>query len=65
LHCTGTTAFTSYKDKLPGSENILAPFASRVDYEVAKWAKLCGAGSTAFSELLAIDGVSFHLQIDG
>ncbi|KAG1785030.1 uncharacterized protein HD556DRAFT_1451117 [Suillus plorans] len=56
LHCAGTTAFTSYKDKLSGSENIWAPFTSPVDYEVMKWAKLRGAGSTAFSELLAIDG---------
>ncbi|KAG2029427.1 hypothetical protein BDR03DRAFT_1018401 [Suillus americanus] len=57
LHCAGTTAFKSYKDKLPHSENLWAPFTSRIDYEVAKWAKLHGAGSMAFSDLLAIDGL--------
>ncbi|KAG1854255.1 hypothetical protein F4604DRAFT_1883347 [Suillus subluteus] len=57
LHCAGITAFASYKDKLPGSENIWAPFTSYLDYEVMKWAKLHGARSTAFSELLAIDGL--------
>ncbi|KAG2029855.1 hypothetical protein BDR03DRAFT_1017832 [Suillus americanus] len=62
LHCAGTTAFKSYKDKLPDSENIWAPFTSRIDYEVAKWAKLCGAGSTAFSDLLAIDGGRLSYQ---
>ncbi|KAG2120459.1 uncharacterized protein F5147DRAFT_741494 [Suillus discolor] len=44
-------------EEFPRCENIWASFTSHVDYEVAKWAKLCGAGSTAFSELLAIDGL--------
>lgn len=35
-----------------------APFKSKIDWEVAHWAKICGPGSTAFSDLLAIDGVS-------
>ncbi|KAG2159787.1 uncharacterized protein EDB93DRAFT_1237070 [Suillus bovinus] len=39
-------------------KNVWAPFASRIDYEVTKWAKLRGSGSTAFSELLAINGLS-------
>ncbi|KAG1845132.1 hypothetical protein DFJ58DRAFT_664447, partial [Suillus subalutaceus] len=34
-----------------------APFVSRIDYEVAKWAKLRSSGSTAFSELLAVEGI--------
>jgi len=58
LHYAGTMAFKSYKDKLPDSDNKWAPFTSRIDYEVAKWAKLHGASSTAFSDLLAIDRVS-------
>jgi hypothetical protein len=37
--------------------NAWAPFTSKLDWEIAKWAKLRGAGSTAFSDLLAIDGV--------
>lgn len=34
------------------------PFASAVDYNVAKWAKELGPGDTALSKLLAIPGVS-------
>jgi hypothetical protein len=40
------------------SNNIYAPFKSKMDWEIAKWAKLRGPGSTAFSDLLAINGVS-------
>jgi hypothetical protein len=40
------------------SNNIYAPFKSKIDWEIAKWAKLRGPGSTAFSDLLAINGVS-------
>jgi hypothetical protein len=39
------------------SSNPYAPFTSKMDWEVAKWAKLRGAGSTAFSDLLNIEGV--------
>ncbi|THU75130.1 hypothetical protein K435DRAFT_707628, partial [Dendrothele bispora CBS 962.96] len=35
-----------------------APFTSEIDWRVAKWAKMRGASSSAFTELLAIDGVS-------
>ena len=34
-----------------------APFRSQLDWEVARWAKLCGLTSTAVAELLAIPGV--------
>jgi hypothetical protein len=59
IHISGTTAFESYNNVLRGADNVWAPFVSRIDYEVAKWAKLRGSGSTAFSELLAVEGVSF------
>lgn len=39
--------------------NIWAPFNSKLDWEVARWAKMRGPGSTALSELLAIEGVCF------
>ncbi|KAG2071645.1 hypothetical protein BDR04DRAFT_1128078 [Suillus decipiens] len=39
-------------------ENPYAPFTSQMDWEVAQWAKLRGPSSTAFSDLLSIDGVS-------
>ena len=35
-----------------------APFSTRREWEVARWAKLRGPSSTALSELLEIDGVS-------
>lgn len=52
------SADNAYTDCVDGAENPYAPFNSKLDWEVAKWAKLRGSGSTAFSELLAIDGVS-------
>jgi hypothetical protein len=43
-------------------QNIWAPFTSYIDWAIAQWAKICGPSSTAFSELLSIEGVSvqFH-----
>ncbi|KAJ3850587.1 hypothetical protein EV368DRAFT_75035 [Lentinula lateritia] len=56
--------FLHYEAHIPGiKENKWAPFASHMDWEIAHWAKLCGTGSNAFSELLAIDGVSEALQL--
>lgn len=37
--------------------NVYYPFASRMEWSVAKWAKMRGPGSTSFSELLAIEEV--------
>jgi len=48
---------TRYLEEVDASLNFWAPFKSKLDWEIAKWAKLCGAGSTAFSDLLAIEGV--------
>ncbi|KAG1832887.1 hypothetical protein DFJ58DRAFT_719474 [Suillus subalutaceus] len=45
------------------TENPYAPFASQMDWEVAQWAKLRGPSSTAFSDLLSIDGVSERLGL--
>lgn len=46
-----------------------APFSTRTEWEIARWAKLRGPSSTALSELLKIDGVCrlcwvryFHLR---
>jgi len=46
-------------------ENIYAPFASQLDWEVARWAKICGPSSNSFTELMAIDGVSGLSQWGG
>ena len=39
--------------------NLYAPFASKLDWEVAHWAKMQGLGSNALTEPLHIEGVSF------
>ncbi|KAG1836595.1 hypothetical protein C8R48DRAFT_623187 [Suillus tomentosus] len=40
------------------ADNIYAPFASKLDWEMARWANLRGSSSTAFSELVSIEGLS-------
>ncbi|THU82700.1 hypothetical protein K435DRAFT_444376 [Dendrothele bispora CBS 962.96] len=56
--------FEAYQSKIPGSsENVWAPFASKMDWEIAHWAKMRGTGSTAFSDLLAIQGVAESLDL--
>ncbi|KIJ89870.1 hypothetical protein K443DRAFT_117413 [Laccaria amethystina LaAM-08-1] len=52
-----------YGATLGGGDNPWAPFNSKKDWEIARWAKLRGAGSTAFSELLAVDGVRDTLNL--
>jgi hypothetical protein len=47
-----------YSGGLNSHHNPWAPFTSEIDWKVAHWAKMRGPGSTAFSDLLAIDGVS-------
>lgn len=57
--------YVNYIDQLKASEseleseaeNLWAPFNSKLDWEIARWAKLRGPGSTAVSDLLSIDGV--------
>ena len=48
----------SYAKAINNKHNSWAPFSSQIDWEVARWAKLRGPGSTALSDLLKIDGVS-------
>lgn len=47
-----------YSASLGDTNNIYAPFSSRLEWEIASWAKLRGPSSTAFSELMDIEGVS-------
>ena len=49
--------FENYKRQL-NSEAVYAPFTSRTDWEIARWAKIRGPSSSAVNELLQIDGVS-------
>ncbi|KAJ7046406.1 hypothetical protein C8F04DRAFT_1024813 [Mycena alexandri] len=59
------TSEETYKSSLGSSTdaNPYAPFNSKMDWEVAKWAKLRGSGSTAFTDLLHIDGVRDSLDL--
>ena len=50
---------SGYGAALGGGDNPWSPFNSKKDWEIAKWAKLRGVGSTAFSDFLTIDGVIF------
>ena len=50
--------YESYQSDLKDLDNPWAPFSSQLDWEVARWAKLRGPSSTAFTELLNIHGVS-------
>ncbi|THU79268.1 hypothetical protein K435DRAFT_875663 [Dendrothele bispora CBS 962.96] len=43
--------------------NLWAPFTLRIDWEVARWAKTRGTGSTAFSDLLSIQGIDEALGL--
>lgn len=56
-----SSGYAAYENTLSGSadnpDRIYAPFASRTDWEIARWAKLRGPGSTAVSELLSIERV--------
>lgn len=56
--CPTRCANATYGLDAGSTANIYAPFASRIDWDIAKWAKLCGPSSTAFTDLLGIDGVS-------
>jgi hypothetical protein len=53
-----TLGYEALRDNL-GPDHIWYPFQSQRDWEFARWAKNRGPSSTAVSELLAIDGVSY------
>ncbi|KAK7461765.1 hypothetical protein VKT23_008195 [Stygiomarasmius scandens] len=52
-----------YRDQLGQRSNKWAPFQSEIDWKITKWAKMRGPSSTAFSELLAINGVCEKLDL--
>ncbi|KAI9512931.1 hypothetical protein F5148DRAFT_1279199 [Russula earlei] len=55
--------YAGYKDQFVDSEaNIWAPFASKLDWEMAQWAKLCHPGSMALTELLKLEGNATELN---
>lgn len=54
---TTSTKDHEYQCSLGASDSNFSPFVSKMDWEIARWAKLRGPGSTTFSELLQIEGV--------
>ncbi|KAG1719407.1 hypothetical protein EDD22DRAFT_963253 [Suillus occidentalis] len=60
----GCAANAEYEVHLANEEeNVYHPFASKMEWEVARWAKLRGLSSTALSDLLAIEGISERLSL--
>ena len=47
----------AYAKDLGNSNNPYSPFSSKLEWELAYWDKIRGPSSTAFSELLRIEGV--------
>ncbi|KAF8056055.1 hypothetical protein FPV67DRAFT_1566591 [Lyophyllum atratum] len=61
---SGRTVNEQYtRDIGSAAENPFAPFLSQLEWEVAQWAKLRGPSSTAFTELMEIDGVAEKLGL--
>jgi hypothetical protein len=52
------TGYSGYAEQTGSREHIWAPFKSKLEWEIAQWAKLRGPGATSFTELLDIEGVS-------
>lgn len=59
LRISASRGYMDYSHELgsDSGDNPYFPFASKTDWDFAKWAKLRGPSSTATTELLDIDGV--------
>ncbi|KAI0041099.1 hypothetical protein FA95DRAFT_1501909 [Auriscalpium vulgare] len=57
--------YDAYREGLAANDpaNLWAPFASKMEWEVANWAKMRGPTSTAFTELLQIEGLRDRLGL--
>ncbi|KAG2349791.1 hypothetical protein BDR05DRAFT_972736 [Suillus weaverae] len=62
-HGGDDAANARYSTQLDDKDNIYFPFCSQTEWEIARWAKLCGPSSTAFTDLLAIDSVAESLGL--
>ena len=47
----------AYMQTIGEVDNLFAPFLLKMEWEIARWAKLHGPSSTAFTELVKIEGV--------
>jgi hypothetical protein len=54
----GVDLNTEYTNTIGVSDNPYRPFSSKIEWEIARWAKTRGPSSTAFTELMNIEGVS-------
>ncbi|KAJ6611148.1 hypothetical protein B0H10DRAFT_1953313 [Mycena sp. CBHHK59/15] len=59
----GEAGYDHYMADLGDPVNTWAPFTSKLEWELAQWAKLRGPGSTAFTDLLKISGVTERLGL--
>ncbi|KAI0048603.1 hypothetical protein FA95DRAFT_1490591 [Auriscalpium vulgare] len=57
--------YNVHREHLPPHDplNEWAPFNSKLEWEIARWAKLRGPTATAFTELLQIEGVQDRLGL--
>ncbi|KAG2364920.1 hypothetical protein BDR07DRAFT_1374653 [Suillus spraguei] len=64
INPTKQSSNMTYHTQLIGSgpNNVYAPFTSKLDWEMARWAKLRGPSSTVFSELVSIEGNTHELN---
>jgi hypothetical protein len=59
-------AYLDYEHNLgsdASTSDLYAPFSSKLDWEFARWAKLCGIGLTSALELMSIEGVSLSYYL--
>ena len=66
LENTTKTSYETYQDALLKANavpDVWAPFASKIDWEIAMWVKLRGPSLTVLSELLKFEGVSVSFSM--
>ncbi|KJA19341.1 hypothetical protein HYPSUDRAFT_1096163 [Hypholoma sublateritium FD-334 SS-4] len=56
-------ANTLYTAQINDTGNSYSPFRSKIEWEIALWAKMRGPSSTAFTELINIEGVAERLGL--
>ncbi|KIM35645.1 hypothetical protein M413DRAFT_20740 [Hebeloma cylindrosporum] len=59
----GVNNNTHYAKAVGNSNNPYAPFSSKLEWELAYWDKMRGPSSTAFTELMKIEGVHERLGV--
>ncbi|KAG2124860.1 hypothetical protein DEU56DRAFT_963130 [Suillus clintonianus] len=62
-HADDDAANARYGAQFDDGNNPYFPFCSQIDWEIARWSKLRGPTSTAFTDLLAINGVRESLGL--